>query len=71
TLLALRLRARGVLVPILALPVLVPALLASTNGTAAALAGNETVWLGWTGLAVAFALVYAVLGLTIVPASTE
>ena len=69
--LALRLRARGALVPILALPVLVPQLVAATNGTAAAITGDATGAFGWTGLLVAFALVYSVLGLTIVPTALE
>ena len=69
--LALRLRARGALVPILALPVLVPHLVAATNGTAAAIVGDAAGALGWGGLLVAFALVYSVLGLTIVPTALE
>ena len=71
TLLALRLRARALLVPILALPVLVPQLIAAAQGTAAALAGDAGASLGWSGLLVAFALVYGVLGLTIVPVAIE
>jgi len=58
-------------VAILALPVLVPQLVAATNGTAAAIAGDATGALGWTGLLIAFALVYSVLGLTIVPTALE
>jgi heme exporter protein B len=69
--LALRLRSRGALVPILVLPVLVPQLVAATNGTAAAMSGDAAGALGWAGLLVAFALVYSVLGLTIVPAALE
>ncbi|MEK7859811.1 MAG: heme exporter protein CcmB, partial [Chloroflexota bacterium] len=69
--LALRLRARAALVPILALPVLVPQLLASTNAAAAALSGDAGTSLSWSGLLLALALVYAVLGLTIVPAAIE
>ena len=69
--LALRLRARAALVPILALPVLVPQLVAATNGTAAAVSGDAVGALGWCGLLVAFALVYSVLGLTIVPTALE
>ncbi len=69
--LALRLRARAALVPILALPVLVPQLVAATNGTAAAVSGDAAGALGWCGLLVAFALVYSVLGLTIVPTALE
>jgi heme exporter protein B len=70
-LLALRLRARGVLVPILALPVLIPQLVAATQGSSAALTGDATGSLAWSGLLVAFGLVYAVVGLTIVPATIE
>jgi heme exporter protein B len=69
--LTLRLRARAVLVPILALPTLVPQLVAATQGAAAAMTGDATGALGWSGLLFAFALVYAVLGLTIVPAAIE
>jgi len=69
--LALRLRARGALVPILALPMLVPHLVAATYGAAAAADGNTVAALGWCGLLVAFALVYWVLGFTIVPAALE
>jgi heme exporter protein B len=68
---ALRLRSRAALVPILALPVLVPQLVAATNGTAAAISGDAAAALGWAGLLLAFALVYSVLGLTIVPAALE
>jgi len=69
--LTLRLRARAMLVPILALPMLVPQLVAATQGSAAAMTGDATGALGWSGLLLAFALVYAVLGLTIVPAAIE
>lgn len=69
--LALRLRARAALVPILALPVLVPQLVAATNGSAAAASGDAAGAIGWAGLLVAFALVYSVLGLTIVPPALE
>ncbi len=69
--LALRLRSRGALVPILALPVLVPQLVAATNGAAAAASGDAAGAIAWAGLLVAFALVYSVLGLTIVPAALE
>jgi heme exporter protein B len=69
--LALRLRARAALVPILALPVLVPHLVAATNGTAAAIAGDASGALGWMGLLAAFAIVYGVLGLTVVPAALD
>jgi len=69
--LALRVRARVVLVPILAFPMLVPQLLAATEGSSAALIGDGPTALGWAGLLAAFALVYGVLGLTIVPAAIE
>lgn len=68
---ALRLRSRGALVPILVLPVLVPQLVAATNGSAAAVSGDAAGSLAWAGLLVAFALVYSVFGLTIVPAALE
>jgi heme exporter protein B len=71
TLLALRLRARVVLVPILSFPVLIPQLVACTQGAAAALTGDASVALGWAGILAAFALVYGVLGVTIVPAAIE
>jgi len=69
--LTLRLRARAALVPILALPVLVPQLVAATRGATAAMSGDGTGALSWAGLLFAFAVVYAVLGLTIVPAAVE
>jgi len=69
--LALRLRARAALVPILALPVLVPQLVAATRGTSAALQGDAVGALSWAGLLFAFAVVYTVIGLTIVPAAIE
>lgn len=69
--LALRLRARAALVPILALPVLVPQLVAATRGTSAALTGDTIGALSWAGLLLAFAVVYTVVGLTIVPAAVE
>jgi len=69
--LALRLRARAALVPILALPVLVPQLVAATRGTSAALTGDALGALSWAGLLFAFAVVYTVVGLTIVPAAIE
>lgn len=69
--LALRLRARAALVPILALPVLLPQLVAATRGTSAALGGDAIGALSWAGLLFAFAVVYTVVGLTIVPAAVE
>src|SRR5712692_113056 len=71
TLLALRVRARVALVPILSFPILMPQLLACTQGTAAALSGDANAVFGWSGILAAFALVYGVLGLTIVPAAIE
>jgi len=69
--LALRLRARVAVVPILSFPMLVPQLVAATQGTSAALQGRGPESLAWAGLLAAFALVYTVLGLTIVPAAIE
>ena len=69
--LTLRLRARAALVPILATPVLLPQLVASTNATAAAIAGDASGSLAWSGLLVAVALVYAILGLTIAGTAIE
>jgi heme exporter protein B len=69
--LTLRLRARAALVPILALPVLVPQLVAATRGATAAMSGDGVGALSWAGLLFAFAVVYGVLGLTIVPAAVE
>jgi heme exporter protein B len=68
---ALRLRARAALVPILALPMLVPHLVAATYGMAAAGTDDAAGAVAWAGLLAAFALVYSVLGLTIVPAALE
>src|SRR5256712_2224556 len=69
--LALRLRARAALVPILALPVLVPQLVAASRGASAAISADAVGALAWAGLLFAFAVVYSVLGLTIVPAAIE
>jgi heme exporter protein B len=69
--LALRLRARAALVPILALPVLIPQLVAATRGTSAALTGDAVGALSWAGLLFACVVVYTVIGLTIVPAAIE
>lgn len=68
---ALRVRARVAVVPILSFPLLVPQLVAATQGTSAALQGRGPEALAWAGLLAAFALVYTVLGLTIVPAAIE
>ncbi len=69
--LALRLRARAALVPILALPVLAPHLLAASHGSAAALSGDATGAWAWSALLAAIALVYLVLGLSVVPAALD
>ncbi len=68
---ALRVSARVAVVPILSFPMLVPQLVAATQGTAAALTGDGPAALAWAGLLAAFTFVYAVLGLTIVPAAIE
>ena len=69
--LALRVRTRVAVVPILSFPMLVPQLIAAAQGTSAALDGRGAESLAWAGLLAAFALVYTVLGLTIVPAAIE
>jgi len=69
--LTVRLRARAALVPVLALPVLMPQLVAATNAAGAALAGDAMGASAWSALLFAIALVYAVLGLTIVPTAIE
>lgn len=69
--LALRVRARVAVVPVLTFPILVPQLLAATQASATALSGDGVASLAWSGLLAAFALVYGVLGLTIVPAAIE
>ncbi len=68
---ALRVRARVAVVPILSFPLLVPQLVAASQGTAAALAGDGPAALAWAGLLAAFTFVYGLLGLTIVPAAIE
>ncbi len=68
---ALRVRARVAVVPILSFPMLVPQLVAASQGSAAALTGDGPAALAWAGLLGAFAFVYGVLGLTIVPAAIE
>jgi ABC-type transport system involved in cytochrome c biogenesis permease component len=69
--LALRLRARAALVPILALPVLTPHLLAASRGSTAAMSGDATGAWAWAALLAAIALVYLVLGLSVVPAALD
>lgn len=63
--LTLRLRARAALVPILAVPVLLPQLLAATNAVSLASIGDAAGSIAWSGLLLAVALIYAVTGLTI------
>lgn len=69
--LTLRLRARAALVPILAVPVLLPQLLAATNAVTLASFGDGTGSLAWSGLLVAVALIYMVTGLTIAGTAIE
>lgn len=69
--LTLRLRARAALVPILALPVLVPQLVAGTNAVAGALAGDAAGSLAWSGLLLAAAIAYGAVGVILVPAAME
>lgn len=69
--LTLRLRGRGALVPVLALPVLLPQLVSATNAATAAIAGDAAAAVSWSLLLVAIALIYTVLGLTIVPTAIE
>jgi heme exporter protein B len=69
--LTLRLRARAALVPILAVPVLLPQLVAATSAVGLALSGDAGGSLAWSGLLLAIALVHAVLGLTIAGTAIE
>jgi len=71
SLIALRVRARLAIVPILSFPMLTPQLIAASQGTAAALSGDASQAAAWAGLLFAFAFVYAVLGLTISPSAIE
>ena len=57
--------------PILALPVLLPQLVAGTNAVTAAIAGDEPTAVAWSLLILAFGVIYTVLGLTIVPTAIE
>lgn len=68
---SLRLRARSLLVPLLAVPALLPQLIGATNGMAAAIAGDATGSLGWCGISLAAAIVATVAGLTIGSAAIE
>lgn len=68
---SLRLRARALLVPLLAIPALLPQLVAVTAGSTAAIAGDAGGALAWAGLLAATAIASAVAGLTIGPAAIE
>lgn len=68
---SLRLRARALLVPLLAIPALVPQLIAASAGTAAAAGGDAAGSLAWCALLLASGLVSAAAGLTIGPAAIE
>ena len=68
---SLRLRARALLVPLLAIPALLPQLICVSAGVTAALTGDAGASLAWCALLVATALVSAVAGLTIGPAAIE
>ncbi|MBM4435350.1 MAG: hypothetical protein FJ028_09705 [Chloroflexi bacterium] len=63
--LTLRLRARAALVPILAVPALLPQLIAATNAVSLASVGDAAGSIAWSGLLLAVGLIYAVTGLTI------
>jgi ABC-type transport system involved in cytochrome c biogenesis permease component len=69
--LTLRLRARAALVPILALPVLVPQLVAGTNAVAASLNGDAVGALAWSGLLLAAGIAYGAVGIILVPAAID
>lgn len=69
--LTLRLRARAALVPILAVPVLLPQLLAATNAVSLAAIGDGPGSLAWSGLLLAVAMIYTVTGLTIAGTAIE
>lgn len=68
---SLRLRARALVVPLLAVPALVPQLIAASAGAAAAITGDAGGSFAWCALLVATALVSAIAGLTIGPAAIE
>ncbi|MDQ3098090.1 MAG: heme exporter protein CcmB [Chloroflexota bacterium] len=68
---SLRLRARALVVPLLAVPALVPQLIAASAGSAAAIQGDAAGSLAWCALLFATALASAVAGLTIGPAAIE
>ena len=68
---SLRLRARALVVPLLALPALLPQLIAVSAGVTAAIAGDGGASLAWCGLLFAAALASAIAGFTIGPAAIE
>ena len=68
---SLRLRARALLVPLLAIPALLPQLVCASAGLTAAITGDAGASLAWCALLAATALVSAVAGLTIGPAAIE
>ena len=68
---SLRLRARALLVPLLAIPALLPQLVCVSAGTTAAITGDAGASLAWCALLAATALVSAVAGLTIGPEAIE
>jgi heme exporter protein B len=68
---SLRLRARALLIPLLALPALLPQLICVSAGVTAAIAGDAGASLAWCALLFAAALASAVAGLTIGPAAIE
>lgn len=68
---SLRLRARALLVPLLAIPALLPQLIAVSAGVTAAVGGDAVGSLGWCALLLATALASAIAGLTIGPAAIE
>lgn len=69
--LALRVRARVAVVPILTFPLLMPQLIAGTQGTAAALTGDAAGAAGWAGLLAVFGILYTVLGVTVAPGAID
>ncbi len=68
---SLRLRARALLVPLLAIPALLPQLIAVSAGVTAAIVGDAGASLAWCALLFATALASAIAGLTIGPAAIE
>ena len=68
---SLRLRARALIVPLLALPALLPQLIAVSAGVTAAIGGDGGASLAWCALLFAAALASAIAGFTIGPAAIE